>query len=275
LISAFYFPGKAGDALLQWPVAYHWAKQNEQRIEVWLDRKSCSCLESLFRAQPVVADVRLFDHSENYSCGGQPWAGKFTTADHIEHKIVPMGLHTFPQRQITMETLQNVPLHVDSKDFATEPVFQRSGLPALSRCVLHGTFQTHMGAVPGFWRFLNRAAPDLIERFDEIAFVGSPDERERAAQLYPKFTVFDDGNDFLKLAEYLDRAQLVIGAGSSVVALAGALKVPAVRVHDPIGDAPKVIWSNLGDNQLNETEADLRRSFPPFMDRWAPKLEPA
>lgn len=275
MTTAFYFPGKAGDALLQWPVAYHWAQQNAQKVEVWLDRKSCSPLEHLFRAQPVVADVRLFDHTENYSCGGQPWQGKFSTADHVEHTIVPMGLHAFPQRQITMETLNNVPLHVDSKAFATEPVFQRSGLQALSRCVLHGTFQTHMGAVPTFWRFLNRVEPDLADRYEEIAFVGSPEERERAAELYPKWQTFDDGNDFMKLAEYLDRAQLVIGAGSSVVALAGAMKVPAVRVHDAIGDAPKVIWSNLGDNQLNETEADLRRLFPPFHEKWCRVGEPA
>jgi hypothetical protein len=271
MTSAFYFPGKAGDAILQWPVAYHWAKQNAQKIEVWLDRKSCQCLENLFRAQSIVADVRLFDHTKNYSCGGQPWQGDFTTADHIEHTIIPMGLHAFPQRQITMETLQNVPLHVDSKNFATEPVFERSGEAPLSRCVLHGTFQTHMGAVPGFWRFLNRITPELEERFDEIAFVGSPDERERAHELYPKFQVFDDGNDFRRLAEFIDRAQLVIGAGSSVVALAGALKVPAIRVHDAIGEAPKVLWSNLGDNQMNEMEPDLRKLFTPFLEKWVPR----
>ena len=97
MTSAFYFPGKAGDAILQWPVAYHWAKQNAQKIEVWLDRKSCQCLENLFRAQSIVADVRLFDHTKNYSCGGQPWQGDFTTADHIEHTIIPMGLHAFPK----------------------------------------------------------------------------------------------------------------------------------------------------------------------------------
>ena len=101
--------------------------------------------------------------------------------------------------------------------------------------------------------------------------MGSPDERERAHELYPKFQVFDDGNDFRRLAEFIDRAQLVIGAGSSVVALAGALKVPAIRVHDAIGEAPKVLWSNLGDNQMNEMEPDLRKLFTPFLEKWVPR----
>jgi hypothetical protein len=42
--------------------------------------------------------------------------------------------------------------------------------------------------------------------------------------------------------------------GSSVVALAGALKVPAIRVHDRIGyesDLDFRIWNNLGSNQVN------------------------
>jgi len=72
----------------------------------------------------------------------------------------------------------------------------------------------------------------------------------------------------LDLAKFMAGASLVVGCGSSGVALAGALKVPCIRVHDPIGEAPKVIWSNLGENQLNDTEIGLRKSWPEFRDRW-------
>ena len=60
----------------------------------------------------------------------------------------------------------------------------------------------------------------------------------------------------------------MIAAGSSVAALASVLHVPCVRVHDPIGEFPKVIWSGLGENQLNETELSLRKLWPPWRDQW-------
>jgi hypothetical protein len=52
------------------------------------------------------------------------------------------------------------------------------------------------------------------------------------------------------------------------VALAGALKIPAIRVHDNIEGMPKVIWSNLGDNQMNETEVLLRTNYAPWAEKW-------
>ena len=63
-------------------------------------------------------------------------------------------------------------------------------------------------------------------------------------------------------------SRAVIGCGSSSVALAGALKVPCIRVHDPIGEFPRRIWDNLGDNQLNDTEIGLRASWPEWRDKW-------
>jgi hypothetical protein len=60
-------------------------------------------------------------------------------------------------------------------------------------------------------------------------------------------------------------SRLVIGSGSSGVALASVLKVPTLRVHDPIGNAPKVIWAGLGDNQWNEEEVALRRLWPEIL----------
>jgi hypothetical protein len=63
-------------------------------------------------------------------------------------------------------------------------------------------------------------------------------------------------------------SRCVIGSGSSGIALAGQLKVPSIRVHDPIGDAPKVIWSNLQEAHLNDTERLLRPEWPKFRDKY-------
>jgi hypothetical protein len=101
-----------------------------------------------------------------------------------------------------------------------------------------------------------------------VCFVGTKDERVRAWELYPKWRSFDDGGEFIRLAEYMSGATMMIGSGSSNVVLAGLLGIPTLRVHDPIGDHPKVIWSNLGDNQLNATERELRDEWPAFRDQW-------
>jgi hypothetical protein len=60
----------------------------------------------------------------------------------------------------------------------------------------------------------------------------------------------------------------MIGCGSYPITVAGALKIPAIRVHDQIGEMAKIIWDNLGDNQLNETELSLRKAWPRFRDQW-------
>ena len=61
----------------------------------------------------------------------------------------------------------------------------------------------------------------------------------------------------------------MIGCGSAPIVLAGLLKIPSVRVHDKIAsDAPKVIWNNLAPNSINDTEIELRKSWPTFRDRW-------
>lgn len=264
----FTMPGKLGDAILQWPVAYHYCKQHETKCTLWLDKHTLEPLVNLFRAQPVVESVVLRGGIENWNMGGQPWDFGLETKDHLDHEIYHLGFRKFPQRQITLETLEQVPVHIVANKVAQEPSLFVGPIEQKNRLVLHGTFASHMTGSPGFWRFLFDRWAELRTLFEEVTFVGKPDEVQRALEIYPEASGFDDGGDFLVLAKHIAGSRLVIGSGSSVVTVGGALKVPTIRVHDPIGEFPRVIWSNLGDGQLNESERDLRKLWPQFRDRW-------
>ena len=264
---AFYFPGKLGDALLQWPVAEQWLRDHDEQAEVWID-PTCTPAQSLFAAEKTVSTVKIVAPADNYTCGGQPWQGKFGTDEHLQYEIVPMGFRAFPQRQITLQTALDCPLKIDTKRLATEPAFHVEHSGKANRVVLHGTFASHNSGVPRFWRVLHDIKADLEANFDEIVFVGTPDERGRAMELYPpssQWGFFDDHGSFLELAQEIVSARLVMAAGSSVAALGGVLKVPTLRVHDPIGQAPKVIWAGLGDNQWNEEEVAIRTLWPEIL----------
>jgi ADP-heptose:LPS heptosyltransferase len=126
----------------------------------------------------------------------------------------------------------------------------------------------HTKTTPALWKFLYRVADELDEMFDEVVWVGSDRDREVGKRIYPKWGEFSDDGDFKKLADLIWNSRLMIGCGSSPITLAGALKVPGIRVHDPIGDHPRVIWSNLGANQMNEGEKDLRTLWPRFRDEF-------
>jgi hypothetical protein len=266
-----YFPGKLGDSVLQWPAARAWSRKIGKPIDVWLDEKSSKHLKPLLEVQPEVGEVKLTNQSVDYTCGGQPWDGNFPTEVHAEREIVSFGLRAFPSRQITLQTLHDVPMDLGTK-IPDEPQFEVGSVIQENRVVLHGTFTSHHSGVPGFWKFLNRVQADLDDRFEQVMFVGTEPERRRALELYPRWSGYADDGDFLVLARLLAGSRLVMGSGSSVVALGGALRVPTVRVHDPIGEHPKVLWSNLGQNQINETEAGLRKIWPIFRDNWVPKL---
>jgi hypothetical protein len=270
--TVFSFPGKLGDAIHQFPVAYWWARQNDQKFTAWLDEKSCKMLVPLLAAQPCVEKVELKPGIENYSCGGQPWHFGLETSDLIGRLVYHLGMRGFPSQQLTLECLSTcgVPITVDRQELADTSPFAVPDGEKVNRLVIHGQgVCPHTRATPMLWRFLYVVWQELKERFDEIVFVGSEADRGVSLQTYPDGKAFDDGGDFLKLAEYLKASRAVIGAGSSVVALAGALKVPCVRVHDNIANgAPKIIWSNLGDNQLNDTEIGLRTSWPEWRDKW-------
>jgi len=280
-------PGKLGDAIHQIPVAYWYAKENGIKLHMWLDKHTCRPLVPLLEAQPWVESVELKEGIESWHMGGQPFHFNLSTNNHIEHQIFHLGLRQFPQRQLTLECVEHskVPLEVDQYALASTPCFEvpvvesvtvrkdgelkELSLEGKSICLLHGQgICAHTKSTPGFWRFLHSIRKELRERFDEVIFVGSDRDREVGVSAYPYFSSYDDQGGFLELARLMNRASLVVGVGSSVIVLAGALKVPGIRVHDPIGDHPRTIWDNLGSNQLNRTEVDLRTDWAEFRDKW-------
>ena len=256
----FSMPGKIGDALHQFPVVHAYCKQNDVRATLWLDENTLKPLVNLFACQPCVEAVELKGGITSYHMGGQPWNFDLKTSEHAGHEIHHLGMRAFPTRQITLETCDQVPLNIDIPKTSACMVIPGDAVASdVPRLLLHGTFTTHASGVPGFWRFLADRQKEFSSIYgSEIYFTGTPGERRRARELYPDWRDFDDGGDFLNLARFMATASLVVGAGSSNVVLAGVLGIPSVRVHDPIGQHPRVIWSNLGPDQINETEADMR-----------------
>lgn len=262
-------PGKIGDALMQWPVLNRYCIENGRKCTLWLDEKTLQPLVSLFEVQPTVEKVELKPGVEHYRCGGQPYDLGLKTADYVGHEVHHLGMRNFPQRQITLQTMNDANFHLRDKDaLSQEPSLVVPEPITGDRVVLHGNFQSHMTGVPGFWKFLADRWEELGELFEERCFVGSDEEVDRALEIYPEGTGFKDHGNLLQSARLIAGSRVVIGCGSCIAVLGGALKVPTCRVHDPIGDHPKVIWSNLGANQINETERELRRLWPEWRNKW-------
>jgi hypothetical protein len=259
---------------MQWPVAYQWAKATGKKFTCWMDEGSCKMVAPLFAAQECVESVEFKSGIEGYGCGGQPWHFDLGTNDLEGHTVYHLGLRSFPVRQLTLQCLEDckLPDHIEVSRLAQEPSLSVSGVENKNRVVLHGQpVCTHNRQTPQFWKFLASISPHLKANFDEVVFVGDARDREVGSETYPEWSTFDDRGDFLSLARLIAGSRLVIGGGSSVVTVGGALKVPTIRVHDQIGVHPKVIWSNLGDNQLNETEIELRSSWHGFRAKWLEK----
>lgn len=265
-------PGKLGDAVMQWPVAFHYHKQTGEQVEIWMDEKTCRGLVPLFEAQPAVSEVKLIGGIENYGCGGQPFHFDLPTSAFAGNSVYHLGMRAFPVRQLSLQCLNDckVPITVSPEDFAETPSLIVADVEHANRLVVHGqSVCPHNGSTPTMWRFLSLVRDELEDLFDEIVFVGSEADREVGLSVYPHWGQYDDGGDFLKLARLIAGSKCMIGVGSSPITIAGALKVPAIRVHDRIGnDAPKVIWNNLGSNQVNDTHIELRKTWPVFRDRW-------
>ena len=272
--TVFTFPGKAGDAIHQWPVAYWWARENQKKFTCWMDERSCSMVAPLFAAQPCVEKVEFKPGIEGYQCGGQPYSFDVPEAEYQGKDVTHLGFQHFPQRQITLETLENVKLGlaVTQDELAEVPSIEAPGEvegfePDENICLLHGqAIYSNTKGTPKFWTFLSDIQDELPELFSRIVFVGNARDREVGLRLYPGWEAFDDKGSFLELAKLMKMAKLVIGCGSSVVSLAGAMKINSVRVHDPIGDYPRQLWDNLQINHLNLPEAELRDAWPKFRD---------
>jgi len=268
-MTAFTFPGKLGDAILQWPVARAWSKKTGECFEAWLDEKTLKPLVPLFESQTCCSKVVLKPGVENYNCGGQPFHMNLPTADLTGNRVFHLGMRAFPQRQLTLQAMQDSHVGNLSVEDLLEPSFDLGDIPKANRLVLHGqALYTHTRTTPGFWRFL-ASIRDELSMFDEVVWVGSKWDREVGKETYPQYDTFDDGGDFKKLAEFIAGSRCMIGVGSAPITVAGALKVPAIRVHDELANnPPKVIWSHLGENQINETHTALRTEWPKFRDRF-------
>lgn len=276
--TVFTFPGKAGDAIMQFPIAYWWAKENNQKITCWVDEKTCKMVVPLFSAQSFVEKVEFKSGIEHWNCGGQPWHFDMPTSDYADRTVYHLGYRSMPQRQLTLEAIDGakVPLKATREQIAETPCFETTASDKKRRVVLHGQpVYVHTKSTPGFWRFLASIRGDLEARFDEIVFVGSDRDREVGVRTYPNWKEMDDHGDFQVLANYMAASELVIGCGSSPAALGGALKVPTIRVHDQIGEIPKVVFSNLGQNQVNEVERDALKLWPDFKEKWLKEAVPA
>lgn len=266
----FTMPGKLGDAVMQTPVAYWYAREHGRKVRLWLDEGTCAPLISLLKAQDWIEDAELRGGVTSYQCGGQPWFMGLETKDFEGHTLFHLGLRSFPARQLTLEAFEQskTGLKIDPELLSRTPVFHVQPHDPRRRVVLHGQpVYAHTRTTPGFWRFLARIAPELERDYDEIVWVGTERDREVGTRTYPSWQQFDDGGSFLKLAELIAGSSLMIGVGSAPITLAGALKIPGVRVHDPIGDAARVIWDNLAYNNLNRTEIELRDEWPKFKAR--------
>ena len=267
----FTMPGKMGDALMQWPVVHQYIKQTGRRVNLFLDEKTCAPLVNLFKAQPGVDDVVLRGGIESYNCGGQPFHFNMDI-DELDGRVVHhLGFRKFPERQATLQTLQDSRVAISIPEDGWQPSLVVEGQQKSNTLVLHGqAVGTHNQAVPQCWKFLAGIREELNDLFDKVVWVGSKSDRETGKRLYPLWQdEVDDGGDLLETAKVISGAKGFIGCGSSMVVLAANLGIPAIRVHDRIAnDAPRIIWSNLGENQLNETEISLRTEWPKWRDKY-------
>jgi len=162
----FTFPGKAGDAIMQWPVAYWWSRQHgDSKITVWLDEKSCKIVAPLFAAQPCVEKVEFKPGIVNYACGGQPWHFDLNLSEFEGRNVYHLGYRSFPERQLTLESFHrsNVPVELDVQAVAETNSFE---VPAFgkqaNRLVLHGQgVCPHNYSTPTFWKFIASVRDEL------------------------------------------------------------------------------------------------------------------
>ena len=165
--AVFTMPGKMGDALMQWPVVHQYIKQTGRRADLWMDEKTCAPLVNLFKSQLGVDDVVLRKGIENYNCGGQPFHFDIDMGEMEDRVIYHLGFRSFPQRQATIQTLQDsrVPAIVPSEGW--QPSLVVEGQQEASTLVLHGqAVGAHSGTTPSFWKFLAGIRGEIDGLFD-------------------------------------------------------------------------------------------------------------
>jgi hypothetical protein len=208
--TVFSFPGKAGDSIHQWPVAWWWAKENGKRFTCWMDERSCKVVAPLFAAQPCVEKVEFKPGIEHYNCGGQPWHFDLPASEYENVEAHHLGLRNFPQRQLTLEALHasQLGLSVTQDQLAETPTIEApgevegfSGPRTSASCTAKPSTRTPRGT-PKFWTFISDIAPELSEMFHRLVFVGNDRDREVAKRTIPMGD-HDDHGSFLELAKLM------------------------------------------------------------------------
>lgn len=255
----FTMPGKIGDAFMQWPVAFHWAREQKQKINVGVDSRMLKHVAPLFGVQPCVDKTYLLDGIEHYMCGGQPFDFQMPpTAYKSWDEVFHLGHRGPPEKQLTLDVLDYIGFDVDRTRLANDrTVFGSRIAKPKNRLLLHGMrYVQFQQILPFFWKALFESRELLEKEFEEIVFIGTRSDRMLADAC--GYKSFEDGGDFVKLVDYMQDSRLVLGCGSSMIALAGALKVPSIRIHDNAGAAeghlPPETFSNLGPHQWNLAE---------------------
>lgn len=257
-------PGKIGDAFHQYPVAYQWHLATGEKLHLGLDQRMLRPLAPLFASQPAVEKVYLLPGIDHYMMGGQPFDFGFPPeAYKYWDKIYHLGFKEPADKPITLYTKSRVDYPINtSKLRNTRCIFGSRPPSPRNLLVLHGARTDQWGNLPHFWDALHLTYPELRAEFEEIVFVGTSSNR-RVWRKWEGASEFDDAGDWIKLVDFMQDARLVMGVGSAMIALAGALKVPSIRIHDYIEGFPNhKVFSNLGPHQWNLGEGtDYRKEI--------------
>lgn len=267
------FPGKIGDAILQFGVMRGWLDATGKGADVQIS-EIVEPIGKILEIQPGVESVKVATNRiTSYHMGGQPWDFGYK-ADELNgySGVYHCGLRSFPTTQITKFTRDALGLEDVVSDQALEkPCLQVPAIAGLGerRLLIHPRRVGQHGGDPLFWSVMRRLLDQgLRERFGSLVVVGTREERLDAQARLGLRTSFADGGDWLALAQYVQGAALLIDAGTGVAPLAAALGVPCIRIHDPIGNHPKEIWSNPQPNQLNYDETQEAADIDAFIKRF-------
>lgn len=256
-------PGKIGDFFHQWPIAYHWSKKHNRKIHIGVDERMLRPLVPLIKHQPCVEDVWLLPGIEHYQIGGQPFDfGLSYQAYKQWEKIIHLGYREVPEKPLTLAVREWSGVEIPTKALKSECTLVGTRDPRpRNLLLLHGRRHDMYGEFPCFWKALWEVVDFLQEEFEEIKWVGTPSET-RIAHKFPFTEVFEDRGDWIKLVDEMKDARMVMGVGGAMVALAGALKTPSIRIHDPVPGFRPEIFANFGERQWNlDTEADYGKEI--------------
>jgi len=263
------FPGKIGDLFMQWPVARAYALDNNIKVDIGIPPFMAG-VAFLMDMQPEVEGVYFTPESVMRSWKRDPPPKGISTEPWRRWDTqLEMGFRDMPDDQITLYIADCLGL---SKDGDYAPSLFVGDKVQENYCVLHGTFLTQdgSGSSPPFWAALGNWLQFMMKEFDKIYFIGGIDEMREVRSAEFPFEVFDDGGNLLETAQLINNSRLFIGSSSMGAALAGALGVNAIRVHEDIPPLPKKCWDFLLPNQFNYKmqPGDGVDVLQKYMERW-------